>query len=64
MAGLKERLERDKLRRRRKWPRKRFADGSLWILHPSTFEPDMMIEPPDPSKGWKEVGGKEQPCDS
>jgi len=47
----------DKLRSKhkyRKWPRKRFADGSLWLLHPKTYEPKKMIEPPDPKEGWSE----------
>ena len=51
---LKERLKRDRDRMRRKWPRKRFADGSLWILCPKTYEPVEQIEEPDPSRGWKE----------
>jgi hypothetical protein len=52
--GLKERLKREQAHKRKKWPRKRFADGSLWILHPKTLEPVQCIEDPDPAKGWKE----------
>jgi hypothetical protein len=51
---LKERLAKEQARKRSKWPRKRFADGSLWILHPKTENPVQCIEDPDPTKGWKE----------
>ena len=54
--GLKERLKKEQARKRRKWPRKRFADRSLWILHPQTENPVQCIEEPDPEKGWKESG--------
>jgi len=59
MSGkLSERLTKERKRLRAKtrsnWPRKRFADGSLWILDPITYEPVEQEEPPDPSKGWKE----------
>lgn len=52
--SLKERLKKEWLHKRRKWPQKRFADGSLWILNPSTLEPVRQIEEPNPSKGWRE----------
>jgi len=52
--GLKERIKKERTRKRRNWPRKRFSDGSLWILHPKTEEPIEQIEPTDPKKGWKE----------
>jgi len=55
--GLKERFKKERTRKRRKWPRKRFADGSLWILHPATESPVECIEDPDESKGWKENNG-------
>lgn len=51
---LAERLRKERARKRAKWPTKRFADGSLWRLRPSDYEPVEQIEPPDPAKGWKE----------
>ena len=51
---LKERLAKEQARKRSKWPRKRFSDGSLWILHPKTENPVQCIEDPAPSRGWKE----------
>jgi len=51
---LKERLKKERVKKRAKWPRKRFSDGSLWILHPKTEEPIEQIEAPDPKNGWKE----------
>ena len=41
--------------RRKGWPRKRFDDGSLWILHPDTLEPVECIEEPDQlKKQWQD----------
>jgi len=54
-VSLRERLKKEQMRKRSKWPRKRFADGSLWLLHPKTEEPVERLEPPDPEKGWKET---------
>jgi hypothetical protein len=55
--SLRERLKKEQDRKRSKWPTKRFADGSLWRLHPKTEEPVERLEPPDPEKGWKETRG-------
>lgn len=51
---LRAERKRKREKKRRNWPTKRFADGSLWRLYPDTYEPCEQLEPPDPAKGWKE----------
>jgi len=65
-ASLKralDRLTRDRAKKRSSWPRKRFADGSLWILHPTTLNRVQQIEAPDPEKGWSEGPTKAERVD-